>query len=66
MKRKVSVTLGLERQRHEQSTPRVGPAAFECWYGKMYIPTKMPGMQIRIISRGFCLSVCLCFVINRS
>lgn len=40
MEGKVSVTSGLEGPRHEQSTARVGPvntAAFEGWFGKMYV-----------------------------
>lgn len=60
-------TSGLERPRHEQSTARVGPVnttSFEGWYGKMYIPVKMPGIQIRLISMGFYLSVGLCIVTN--
>lgn len=59
MERKVSVTSELERPRREQSTARVGPvntAVFEGWCGKLYVPMKMLGIQIRIISTGsFCV-----------
>lgn len=47
--------------RHEQSTARVGPvstAAFEGWYWKMYVPMKVLGIQIRIITTDF-LSFCV-------
>lgn len=55
----MSVTSELERPRREQSTARVGPvntAVFEGWCGKLYVPMKMLGIQIRIISTGsFCV-----------